>query len=178
MAVAKGLVGMVLATIEERSGRCPIRFVPGFRKTRPMTTPVGTSSRLEQPVVPRFSVAGTFLEGLAARDFDRLATALCDDVHLRALLPPGVVTWDGAEGVKGAFTKWFGDLERYELVDAVVGEVGPRLHLRWRVRVEGERLGQGWFVVEQQAYGDTDDSGRIRHLSILCSGYCPERSND
>ena len=127
-----------------------------------------------QASVPRFSVAGAFLEGLAARDFDHLASALDHDVHLRALLPPGLFEWHGVAQVKAAFAKWFGDVERFELVDAVVGEVGPRLYLRWRVRLRGERLGDGWFTVEQQAYADTD-AERIRHISLLCSGYCPDR---
>ena len=48
------------------------------------------------------------------------------------------------------------------------------MHLRWRVRLRAERLGPGWFVVEQQAYADADD--RITSLSLLCSGYRPETS--
>lgn len=128
--------------------------------------------------VPRFSVAGAFLESLATRDFDRLGSALCDDVHLRALLPPGLFEWDGADDVKAAFVLWFGNANQFELVDAVVGEVGPRLHMRWRMRLRSERLGDGWFVVEQQSYADTDESDRIQRLSLLCSGYCPERADD
>ena len=127
-----------------------------------------------RPDVPCYSVAGTFLEGLAAQDFDRLASALSDDVHLRALVPPGLKEWDGAERVKATFTAWFGEVEEFELVDATVGEVGRRLTMRWRVRVRAEHLGKGWFVVEQQAYADTGDDNRIQHLSLVCSGYCPE----
>lgn len=137
-----------------------------------MTT---TTNPPSEAAAPRFSVAGVFLEGLANRNFDHLASALCDDVHLRALLPRGLVEWDGASDVRAAFTTWFGDAEDFELVDATVGEVGPRLHLRWRVRVRAERLGDDWFVVEQQAYTDTDETDRIRQVSLLCSGYCPER---
>ena len=36
----------------------------------------------------RWSVGGTFLEGLGARDFSRLAASLAPDVRMRALLPP------------------------------------------------------------------------------------------
>jgi hypothetical protein len=142
-----------------------------------MTTPTTAPSSCEVTEVPRFSVAGAFLEGLATRDFERLGSALCDEVHLRALLPPGLFEWDGPDDVKAAFVRWFGDAQQFELVDAVVGEVGSRLHLRWRVRLQAERLGGRWFVVEQQAYADTDASDRIQHLSLLCSGYCPERTN-
>lgn len=142
-----------------------------------MTTTANPSTPAAEPTIPRFSVAGKFLEALATQDFDRLTSALSDDVRLRALLPPCFVEFDGTGEVKRVFTKWFGDTQQFELVDAVVGEVGPRLHLRWRVRLQAERLGAGWFVVEQQAYADTDDADRIRHLSLLCSGYCPDRAN-
>lgn len=149
----------------------------GSRYKETMTTTEGLSPRSPDPAVPQFSVAGAFLEGLAAHDFGRLAVTLRHDVHLRALLPPGFFEWDGFEEVKGAFVKWFGDVERFELVDAVVGEVGARLHLRWRVRMQASRLGDGWFVVEQQAYVDTDEADRIQQISLLCSGYCLEHGN-
>jgi hypothetical protein len=128
-----------------------------------------------QPAVASYSAAGTFLEGLAAQDFTRLGSALSDRVRLRALLPGGPKAWDGADQVTSTFTAWFGDVDDFELVDATIGEVGSRLHLRWRVRVRAERLGEGWFVVEQQAYADTDDHHRLDHISLLCTGYCPEK---
>ena len=139
-----------------------------------MATLTDSTGSISRPDVPRYSVAGVFLEGLAAQDFDRLASALSDDVHLRALVPPGLKEFDGAEQVKAVFTVWFGEVDDFELVDAGVGEVGRRLTLRWRVRLRAERVGKGWFLVEQQAYADTDDDERINHLSLLCSGYCPE----
>ena len=137
-----------------------------------VTARSGSSPRPE----PRHAVAGTFLEGLASQDFDRLASRLSRDVHLRALVPSGLKEWDGAERVTATFRAWFGDVDDFELVDATVGEVGSRLHLRWRVRVQAERLGEGWFLVEQEAYADTDDEDRIQHLSLLCSGYCAEKT--
>jgi hypothetical protein len=48
------------------------------------------------------------------------------------------------------------------------------LHLRWRLRLQAERLGPGWCTVEQQAYADTDGDGRIARLDLLCTGYRPE----
>jgi len=141
-----------------------------------MATRTDQPSSFPRPEVPSYSVAGTFLEGLASQDFGRLTSALSNDVHLRALVPIGLKEWNGAEQVKATFTAWFGDVDEFELVDATVGEVGPRLHMRWRVRVKADRLGEGWFVVEQQAYADTDDDGRIQRLSLLCSGYCDEKT--
>jgi hypothetical protein len=123
---------------------------------------------------PQNHTAGSFLEGLAAQDFTRLGGALAADVRLRALLPPGPREWTGAEVIAGQFSSWFGDTKDFELVETTVGEVGGRLHLRWRLRLQAERLGTGWFTVEQQAYADTDDSGRIARLDLLCTGYRPE----
>jgi hypothetical protein len=126
------------------------------------------------PDVPLCSVAGTFLEALAAQDFSRLAATLTDTAHLSALVPSGLKEWDGPTQIGATFHRWFGEVDRFELVDAVMGEVGPRLHLRWRVRVQAGRLGAGWFVVEQQVYADTGPEGRIARLCLLCSGFCPE----
>jgi hypothetical protein len=123
---------------------------------------------------PRFAHAGSFLEGLAAQDFARLGDALSADVRLRALLPGGLREWAGAEVITGQFACWFGDTQDFELVDAAVGEVGGRLHLHWRLRLRAERLGTGWLTVEQQAYADTADGGRIARLDLLCTGYRPE----
>jgi hypothetical protein len=120
---------------------------------------------------PQFAVAGTFLDGLAAQNFAVLAGAFAPDVHMRALLPAGLREWTGVDAVAGQFARWFGDTQAYELVDATVGEVGGRLQLRWRLRLRAERLGDGWFTVEQQVYADAGDGCRIARLDLLCTGY-------
>ena len=139
------------------------------------TTPLNHSAAT---AVPQFALAGSFLEGLAAQDFARLGDALTGDVRLRALLPPGLREWTGAETIAEVFASWFGDTEDFELVEATVGEVGGRLHLHWRLRLQAERLGPGWFTIEQQAYADTDESGRIARLDLLCTGYRPDGDHD
>jgi hypothetical protein len=139
-----------------------------------MTTSTASPAAAPRSEVPLFSVAGALLEGLATQDFSRIAATLDDDAHLTALVPSGLKQWDGPEQITATFRRWFGDVDEFEFVDAVVGEVGPRLHLRWRVRVQAPRFGDGWFVVEQQVYADTGPDGRIEHLFLLCSGFCPE----
>ena len=126
------------------------------------------------PEVPQFALAGSFLEGLAAQDFGRIGKALTADVKLRALLPGGLSEWTGAETIAAAFATWFGDTRDFELIEAAVGEVGGRLHLYWRLRLQAERLGSGWFTVEQQAYADAGEDGRIARLDLVCTGYRPE----
>ena len=120
------------------------------------------------------ATAALFLQGLADQDFARLGGALAADARLRALLPRGLREWTGAEVIAGQFAPWFGDTEDFELVEATLGEVGGRLQLRWRLRLRAERLGAGWFTVEQQAYGDAGEGGRIARLDLVCTGYRPE----
>ena len=119
----------------------------------------------------RWSVGGTFLEGLGARDFGRLAASLAPDVRMRALLPPGPMEWAGSEEVAETFRSWFGEASDFELIDATVGEVGGRLHLSWRLRVRPAPfgIGDGWHVIEQQAYADA--GAAIDSLDLLCSGF-------
>jgi SnoaL-like domain len=119
------------------------------------------------------AVAEAFLEALAVQDFPRLASVFSDDVHLRALLPGGLYEWEGTAKLEAAFTRWFGNTQAFEIVDREIGVIGPKLCLRWRIRVQAERIGPGSFVVEQEAYADLDDD-RLSAMSLLCSGYLAE----
>jgi hypothetical protein len=138
-----------------------------------MTSP----GRRAASVVSGSAFAESFLAGLAAQDFTKLGGALAAGACLRALLPSGFREWNGAEVIADRFTRWFGDTEDLDFVEAAVGEVGGRLYLHWRLRLRAERLGSGWFTVEQQAYADTDESGRIARLDLVCTGYRPEDSH-
>jgi hypothetical protein len=140
-----------------------------------MTT---TRDHIQAAVEPRFAVAESFLAGLAAQDSARLGGALAAGACLRALLPGGPREWTGAEVIAGVFARWFGDTEDFDLLEATVGEVGGRLRLTWRLRLRAERLGPGWFIVEQQAYADPADGARITRLDLLCTGYLPEGGHD
>lgn len=121
----------------------------------------------------RWSVGGVFLEALANRDYGRMASTLGSGARFRAMLPPGPMDWEGAEEIAGVFSSWFGEAEDFELVDATVGEVGGRLHLSWRLRLRPAPfgIGEGWHVIEQQAYADAGDT--IESLDLLCSGFHP-----
>ena len=120
------------------------------------------------------AVSHRFLESLADQDFERLAANLSDDVRLRALLPGDTKEWHGPEKVKATFMRWFGDTQDFELTDTAVDDLSPRVHIWWQARVRAERLGEGWFKVEQHAYAETDERDRIRHLWLTCSGYLAE----
>jgi hypothetical protein len=138
-----------------------------------------TANRERRPmrVVSRPDRAGALLEGLAAQDFTLVGSAFTSDAQLRALLPTRLRECAGADVIAEQFTGWFGQTEDFEFLEATADEVGGRLHLRWRLRLRAERIGAGWFTVEQQAYADTADDGRIASLDLLCTGYRPETSN-
>jgi hypothetical protein len=123
--------------------------------------------------------AGTgFLEGLANRDYGKVAASLAPNVRFRALLPPGAQEMTGPQAVADALRSWFGQAEQFELVDASMGEVAGRLHLSWRIRVRPAPfgIGDGWHVIEQQAYADAAES--ISTLDLLCSGFRAEHVPD
>lgn len=123
----------------------------------------------------RWAVGGLFLEALAGRDFAALAATLGPSVRFRALLPPGPMSWQGPDPVADAFRSWFGGAEDFELVDATVGEISGRLQLSWRIRLRPAPfgIGEGWHVIEQQAYADASDT--IESLDLLCSGFHGEQ---
>jgi hypothetical protein len=122
----------------------------------------------------RWSVGGIFLETLATRDYERMATTLGPAVRFRALLPPGPSHCEGPERVTDTFRSWFGSADDFELVDATVGEIGGRLHLSWRIRLRPAPfgIGENWHVIEQHGYADATDS--IETLDLLCSGFHPD----
>jgi hypothetical protein len=133
-----------------------------------------TMKTAEDPTpAPEFAAAGSFLEALAAADFLGLKSVLDEDATLAALLPGGFKEWHGADAIAATFERWFGNVEQCELVDGSLGQVGSRLQLRWQLRLRAERLGGG-RIVEQYAYADTLSTGRIHHMSLLCSGFCDE----
>ncbi len=136
---------------------------------------MSTTPHSATPPSARWSVGGVFLEALATRDYRQMASTLSRDVQFRAMLPPGPMDWSGADEVAGVFGSWFGDAQDFELLDGSVGEVGGRLHLSWRLRVRPAPfgIGDGWHVIEQQAYADAAET--IDTLHLLCSGFRPDR---
>ena len=121
--------------------------------------------------------AAALLGGLADQDFTRVGGAFTADAKLRALLPARLRECAGADVIAEQFASWFGETQSFELLEGAADEIGGRLHLRWRLCLRAERLGAGWFSVEQQAYADTASDGRIARLDLLCTGYRPGRDD-
>ncbi len=101
-------------------------------------------------------------------------SALRDDVELRPSSPAGSASGPAATAVAAAFHGWFDQFAELEMVDAVVGEVGRRVHLRWRLRARPHDSADGWLVVEQQVYAEAEPGEPIHRLALLCSGFSSE----
>lgn len=116
---------------------------------------------------PASGLAGALVAG----DFERLTAMLATDVRMRALTPPGLVELSGAVDVAARFASWFGGSQSLELVRTGSDEVGDRLHVLYRLRVN--RSGDPTSIVEQHLFCSLDE-GRVTSLDLVCSGFRPE----
>ena len=111
-----------------------------------------------------------FIAALAERDFARLAGTLTPGVHMRALIPPGLVEISGAEAATAKFELWFGDAEEFGLIRSGSDAVADRLHVFYRLRVT--KPGGMPKLVEQHLFC-TLDTDRINGLDLVCTGFRP-----
>src|SRR6478672_1189509 len=104
----------------------------GSAYNRPMAHDVETTSAHSGAPILGLSTGGSFLEALSRRDFTAMACCLAPSVHFRALLPPRDVDVVGCDAMMAEFRRWFADdADAFEVLDATIGDVGPRLYLRW-----------------------------------------------
>ena len=116
-----------------------------------------------------WSVAGNLLDAFTRRDFDAMADCFSPDVRFRALIPPGVVDITGPQDTVAKFAQWFGHHDQFDVLDASIGQVGPRLYLRWRVNTAAADDPDSARVIEQQLYATAGE--RIEVLDLMCSGF-------
>lgn len=114
----------------------------------------------------------TFARAVAAKDQAALRAVLSDTVDFQALTPGRVFRAEtGTElAVEVILGTWFARAQMDELCAVTTGRVAGREHVAYRVRLH---VGAEEYLVEQQAYYDTADDGRISWLRVLCSGYQP-----
>lgn len=139
-------------------------------KSSPCSQDAATCVRGEAP----WPVAGLFLDALARRDFAALTSCLRPDVRFRGLIPPGPFEITGAVETASRFEQWFGGEDDFEILDASVGQFGPLLYLRWRVRMSSAGDPSSGRLVEQHAFSTA--GAHIQSLDLLCSGFHDERS--
>lgn len=116
----------------------------------------------------------SFLESLAAQDFERLETLFSPQVRFRALLPPRTCDEKTAGAATGWLRRWFGEAGTLQVLQSTAAQVFDRLYLRYRLRTHD--AANGWRVIEQQAYCNVQD-GHIADMWLLCSGFRPDPEN-
>src|SRR5215472_10171871 len=101
---------------------------------------------------PRWEIAGQFLDALARRDFPELESCLNTNVRFRALVPRGPIEANGAAEAVALFRKWFGEDDTFDVIDAAIGQMGPRIYLRWQLRTGAAGDPSSFRLVEQHAF--------------------------
>jgi|SRR5215469_4176548 len=118
---------------------------------------------------PRWEIAGQFLGALARRDFPELESCLDTNVRFRALVPRGPIEANGAAQAVALFRRWFGEDDTFDVIDAAIGQMGPRIYLRWQLRTGAAGDPSSFRLVEQHAFASVRE--RIEALDLLCSGF-------
>jgi tRNA 2-thiouridine synthesizing protein A len=111
-----------------------------------------------------------FLERLAARDFEGLASLLAPGAAARLLLPRGPEEHRGPQLAR-RLEDWFGGASEFEVLVMGAETVGSRQRLSWRFRLV--RGGGPREVIEQVAFLDQGPAG-IERIDLLCSGFMPD----
>jgi hypothetical protein len=127
-----------------------------------------TFAREEDQVTP----GEAFARAIAAKDADTLKKVLCTGLDFKALTPGRFWEADSVDEIvdEVILGSWFASSDEIEELESIeTSSVAERDRVAYRLRV---RNPDGIFLVEQQAYYDTDGE-KIRWLRILCAGYQP-----
>ena len=114
-------------------------------------------------------ILGSFVERLAARDFEGLAACLDLDIRLRAIIPPGPEEQHGRAAATGRFGDWFADAVSFVLVEHRIEPFVDRWLVTYRIALDE---GDGPREVEQHLFCDLGVE-LIERIDLLCSGFCP-----
>jgi hypothetical protein len=109
---------------------------------------------------------------LAAKDAAALKAILRPDIDFRAMTPGKFWEATDVDGIvdETFLGTWFGSDRRIaEILAVETDEVGSLARVGYRFKVERP---DGEFVIEQQAYFETDGE-TISWLRIMCTGFLP-----
>jgi hypothetical protein len=111
-----------------------------------------------------------FVAALAAKDTSSLVALFASDVDFRAMTPRRFWEADSPQRVvHEVLYEWFEPKDVIERIDYVeAGHAGDRERIDYRFLI---RNPDGPFIVEQRAYFDVNESGRISYMRTICSGY-------
>ncbi len=114
-------------------------------------------------------VAESWVQGVAERDFGRLALLCQPDVRGRLLTPGSFDTVDNAQALEGKFQQWFGESDLIRIEQTQIQRVGEKLSIFYRLLL---REKDKWSEVEQHVSGFLR-ADLIGRLDLLCSGFQP-----
>src|SRR5262245_59008556 len=100
------------------------------------------------------AIGETLLAHLTSHELDRIPDLFEPEANLLALLPGGLLVGESTTDVGEMFHEWLGDVDEYEVLDASIDRVGPKLVARWRVRLRADRFGPTPRIIEQHAYAE------------------------
>ena len=111
-----------------------------------------------------------FVAALAAKDTNSLVALFASDVDFRAMTPRRFWEADSPQRVvHEVLYEWFEPKDVIERIDYVeAGQAGDRERIDYRFLI---RNPDGPFIVEQRAYFDVNEAGRISYMRTICSGY-------
>ena len=128
-----------------------------------------TMTERRSPVTSLAPILDSFVERLAARDFDGLGDALDPDVRLRAIIPGGPEEHNGRAAVVGRFGGWFADAVDFELAEHRIELFVDRWLVTYRIALD---KGAGPRRVDQHLFCDLG-ADLIERMDLLCSGFRP-----
>lgn len=114
-------------------------------------------------------ILGSFVERLAARDYEGLAACLDPDVRLRSIIPRGLEEHRGRAEAVGRFGDWFADATSFELVEHRIEPFVDRWVVTYSIALDE---GEGPRRVAQHLFCDLAGS-LISRMDLLCSGFRP-----
>ena len=111
-----------------------------------------------------------YVAALASKDTEALLDAFSADVVFRGMTPSRFWTANSPQQVvDDVLYEWFAPDDLVESIEHVeTHTVVDRQRVDYRFRV---RNPDGVFCVEQCAYYDLDDQGRVSRMHLMCSGF-------
>jgi hypothetical protein len=113
------------------------------------------------------------LAGIAARDYQRIASCFAESASFRVLTPGPLREQQGPQEAADRYRFWLEPLEGFEVLEGDVVEIADRIRIRYRFR--GRDPEQGWRLNEHTGYAAVA-GGRIVSMILTCSGFRPTSS--
>jgi len=113
-------------------------------------------------------LAGTYLDAVVARDYERVESFLADDFHLRDLSPPGFTDVTDRAAAMDGMRQMLDMFDTVQLVESDAYDIGPVTYLRARLHFVHAEKGERML---EQHHLLTIADGRITAIDELCTGF-------